>query len=199
MTEPTKDPADERLSRSVMDALWRSEPIRSLDLGSLQVVARGRTVVLRGLVATEAHKYAAARLANGVPGVGEVVNELVTDHDLERSVALALASDETTRHHRIVVRVVGGVASLYGAVPDAGTAERVRNVAIAVPGLVGVESKLQIVPPGTPVILSWQHSVEGRPLPTPQSPDAAEPGVAAQPEPEKPATSPTVAGMEGTA
>lgn len=169
MTGAKKEPADERLTHAVKSALWRSEPIRALDLDTIHVVARGGTVVLRGLVASDAHKHAAAQLARGVPGVADVVNELVTDVELERHVALALASDRTTRGQRISVKVAGGVASLYGAVPAPAVAEQARRVALGVPGLIGVESHLRVVPPGDTVILAWQHSVEGRPQ-RPQTP-----------------------------
>ncbi|MHB0868752.1 MAG: BON domain-containing protein [Chloroflexota bacterium] len=205
MTGAKRDPADEKLSLSVVNALWRSEPLRALDLDSVQVVASGGTVVLRGLVASDAHRYAAEQLARGVPGVAAVIDELVTDIDLERRVAMALASENATRKQRIAVRVAGGVASLYGAVPAAEAAERARAVALSVPGLVGVESKLQVVPPGVPAILAWQQSVEGRPLRLPApAPEGEAPVLEGEAPAEPPAqegsaSSPPVPGPEGAA
>lgn len=199
MTGPNRDPAAEKLRRAVIGALWRSEPIRALDLATLQVEVLGSTVVLRGLVASEAHKYAAGQLAGGVLGVGKVINELVTDEELERRVAVALASNNASREHRIAVRVAGGIASLYGSAPTREIAEAVRGVAAAVPRVLGIESKLHIVPPGAPVILAWQRSVEGRPLPESPGSPVSEGPAAVDSGQAPPKASPKVAGMEGSA
>ncbi len=199
MTGPTMDQEEERLSRSVIDALSRSEPLRARDLGSLRVVSRGSRVVLQGLVASEAHEYAAIRIAQGVPGVGEVVDELVTDQDLERRVGVALASDDGTRHFHVVVRVSQGTATLYGAVPSQDAAAKVQAVALAAATqLSGAVSKLHVVAPGTPVVLAWQNSIEGRPLPVP-TPSAAAGNVPTESEREQPKVPPMAAGMEGAA
>ncbi len=200
MGSPSKDPAEDKLARSVMDALWRWEPIRARDLGTVQVIVQGSTAVLRGIVASDAHKYAASRLAEAVSGIGQVVNELVTDEELERHIAVALASDEVVRHLRIAVRAAMGTARLYGVVPTLEIADRARAVALTVPGLAGIESKLQVVRPGTPVILAWQQSVEGRPFPgvaPSDEPDEVPPPT--EPERELPGATPRPAGMEGTA
>lgn len=195
MNVHVEDPGDEMLARSVRDALWRSEPIRALDLDSLQVEARDGIVVIRGIVASEAHSFAAVQLARGVPGVKEVVNQLRTDEDLERRIAVALASDPAARRHRTAVNVVGGVAYLYGVVPTEEEAEAIRKVAANVAGLVGVESRLQVVPPGTRVVLAWQGSVEGRPLPhRGEGTSPGEAGSTSEPSPRETETagSPTV-------
>jgi len=155
-------------------------------------------VVLKGLLASEAHRQLAARLARGVPGVVEVIDEMVTDQDLERRVAVALASDEGTRHYRIVVRVSAGVARLHGVVPSAEIAEKARTIALTVPGLVDVDSRLRTVPAGTPVLLTWQNSVEGRPL-TAAGMGVGSAGAESGPDREMAMRSPKPAGMEGTA
>ena len=51
-------------------------------------------------------------------GVREVVNDLLADPELERSVALALAQDERTRPWFIRVRAEGGYVQLQGELPD---------------------------------------------------------------------------------
>lgn len=143
MDAPMENPDDEKVSRAVRDALWRSEPIRALDMDSLRVRARDGIVVLQGIVASETHKFAAGQLARGVAGVKEVINSLTSDEELERRIAAAVASKEATRKHRITVNVIGGVAALYGTVPSAEDVEAIRRVALAVPEVVGVESRLQ--------------------------------------------------------
>src|SRR5450756_1587123 len=107
---------DERLCHDVMDAISRSEPIRASSLDGIRVKATNETVELKGIIASEALSYVAEQLARTVPGVKAVVNHLATNEGLERHVAMALASDESTRHQRVAVRVVEGAVFLYGAV-----------------------------------------------------------------------------------
>lgn len=203
MSSPVPRPADERLRREVQDALQRSEPIRALDMRTISVEAREGVVVMRGIVASETHRFVAEQLARRVPRVKEVVNELATDEGLERSIGSALASRGLTRKHRIAVNVVGGVASLYGAVPSEEDAEAVRAAACAVQGVLGVESRLQVVPPGTTVVLAWQSSIEGRPLPLTKDGSAEQkPGGAGEPSPRAIEASPhsgKASGAEGAA
>lgn len=167
MTPPTEAPADSRLRRSVFEAISRYGPIRAMDLDTMSVEAHQGVVTLRGLVASEASRAVAERLARGVRGTKEVVNQLLTDRGLERGIGAALAADPRTHRLRIAVNVLGGVAGLYGAVPTREDEKAVRSVALAVPGVIGVESKLHLVPPGDRVVLAWQNSLEGRPLPPP--------------------------------
>ncbi len=163
MSGLTEGPMDMKLARAVTEALWRSEPIRAMDLDRIQVLARGGVVVLRGIVASQAHSFVAAQLARRVPGVKDVVNELVTDEQLERRVALSLAATERTRDLRLAVNAERGVVTLYGAASNLLDAELARSIAVAVPGVVGVESRIRVLPPGEPVVLAWQNSLEGRP------------------------------------
>ena len=162
MNESTSGAKNNRLARSVMEMLQRSEPLRAVALHRISVEASDSSVLLRGIVPSEAHRRQAVAMASAVPGVSRVVDELVTDRQLEGRVAVALASDPSTRPLRIAVRVLGGVARLYGAVPSEEMAEMACSVARRVGELTGVESRLKIVPPGTPAVLAWQNSLEGR-------------------------------------
>ncbi len=153
---------DERLSHAVMEAISRSEPIRASSLESIRVKANNGEVELQGIIASEALKYVAEGLARAVPGVKSLVNHLVSTPEMERRIALALASNESTRHQRIVVRVLDNVVTLYGAVNSQGEADTfVAVVARAADGMQ-IHSRLQVVPPDEPVILLWQNSLEGR-------------------------------------
>ena len=199
MTAPTSQPTDERLRRSVMESLWRFEPIRALGTDTLKVEVRDGIVRLDGLVSSEAHKLAASNLVRHVPGVKDVVNRLVSDEELEQQIAESLAANRSTRQHRIVVNVVRGIAGLYGVVPTEDDAESVRAVAAAVPGVRGVESRLRVVPLGAPVVLAWQCSVEGRPLAKPSDQLAPAGAGAADPVPGRSGPAPSaVAGAETT-
>lgn len=174
------EPARDMLSWSVREALSRSEPIRAMDMDTLSVEAEGGVVTLRGHVRSAAHAYAAEQIAARVPGVARVINNLVPDEQLERLVAVALAADERTRGHRVAVRVLGGVASLYGAVPSAEDAELVASTVANAGPVRQVVSRLHQVAPGEPVILAWQSSLEGRPRRVPEESAPAEEAVSTE-------------------
>jgi len=173
---------DERLCHDVMDAISRSEPIRASSLDGIRVKATNETVELKGIIASEALSYVAEQLARTVPGVKAVVNHLATNEGLERHVAMALASDESTRHQRVAVRVVEGAVFLYGAVASQVEADGIVALASTAADGLKVQSRLQLLPSGEPVILLWQNSLEGRgeaaaakPAQAP-APPAGEPG-----------------------
>jgi osmotically-inducible protein OsmY len=162
MTREEELSRDEELSRAVKDAISRSEPIRATAMDGLKVEASDGSVVLRGVIASEPQRYVAEQLASKVSGVKAVVNQLATSEQLESKIALALASDETTRHLRVTVRVVSGVARLYGAVASLKENELATAVARRAAGGIDTQSHLHVVPPGQPVTLLWQCSMEGR-------------------------------------
>jgi osmotically-inducible protein OsmY len=166
MSNSKEEPVNERLAEEVRRALWRSTPLRALNLDQLEIEARGHTVSLGGVVASPSLKYVAERVARSVPGVREVVNLLITDEQLEREIASALSSTPELRRRRITVNATGGVAVLYGAVASEEEAEKYRSLALTIPGVVGVESRLHVLPAGKSIVLTWQKSLEGRPQPT---------------------------------
>jgi osmotically-inducible protein OsmY len=195
MNGSNEDPGNASLINAVRSALWRSVPIRALNLDQLEIEARGDTVILRGIIASPALRYLAENAARSVRGVEKVVNLLITDEELEGKIALALSSIPTLRKFRIAVNVTGGVASLYGAVPSEAEAEACRDLALEVPGVVGVESKLYILRLDQPTVLSWQRSMEGRPVRAASEPEA---GTASEAEAEVagPAQGTTIAPSE---
>jgi osmotically-inducible protein OsmY len=86
----------------------------------------------------------ASILAGSVDGVIDVVDELLADPDLERSVALALAQDERTRSLPIRVRAKVGHVQLQGQVPGEELAEAALAVAQAVDGPKRIFSALTV-------------------------------------------------------
>jgi osmotically-inducible protein OsmY len=89
-------------------------------------------------------KGMASILAGSVDGISEVVNELLADPDLERSVALALAQDERTRSLPIRVRSGVGHVQLQGQVPGEEAVETALEVARTVSGPKQVVSAMRV-------------------------------------------------------
>lgn len=108
------------LATEVEGALWSYDPLRT-SIVDLAVTVEGGRVRLAGIVRGIGQKSMAERLAGRVPGVTEVTSELLTDTDLESAVALALASDESTRltTDRVTIKSILGAVYLGGTVPGA--------------------------------------------------------------------------------
>ena len=191
---------NERLRHAVMEAISRSEPIRASSLGSIRMKAADGKVELQGIIASEALRYVAEQLACAVPGVESIVNHLVTPAEMERRVALALASDESTRHQRIAVRAVDSVVTLYGAVGSQGEADMIAAVAGSASDGMQIHNRLQILPSDEPVILMWQNSLEGRGEAAAANPPKQPASPASEPSPvATPSGAPPTAQVGGTA
>ncbi len=130
------------LQQSIQDALEAYSPLRT-SRAEIAVTVNNGTVTLSGYVPSTSIKDMAAILAGSVDGVSEVVNDLLADPELERSVALALAQDERTRPWFIRVRAEGGYVQLQGELPDDQAIETALEVAREVNGPKQVVSALK--------------------------------------------------------
>ena len=130
------------LQQSIQDALEAYSPLRT-SRADIAVTVNNGTVTLSGYVPSTSIKDMAAILAGSVDGVSEVVNDLLADPELERSVALALAQDERTRPWFIRVRAEGGHVQLQGELPDDQAIETALEVARKVKGPKKVVSALK--------------------------------------------------------
>jgi osmotically-inducible protein OsmY len=70
-----------------------------------------------------------------------------TDATLFRSVQRNLLDDEELDDLAIAVQASKGVITLLGSVPDEDARARAEEVALATPGVVGVENRIEVVSP----------------------------------------------------
>jgi hypothetical protein len=140
----------EALRQSVETALQAYSPLRT-SRSEISVTVNDGLVTLSGYAPSTSIKRMAAILAGSVASVNEVVNDLVADPELERSVALALGQDERTRSWLIRVRSELGHVQLQGQVPDEQTVEVALEVARGVKGPRGVFSALKVQEPAAPL------------------------------------------------
>jgi len=131
------------LKQSVEDALEAYSPLRT-SRSEVSVSAEDGQIILSGYVPSASIKRMAAVLAGSVDGVNKVVNDLVAAPDLERAVAVALASDDRTRPWPIRVRAELGYVQLQGSVPDEEAARAALEVARRVGGPKQVLSALKV-------------------------------------------------------
>lgn len=130
----------------VEEALLSYPPLREAGCPINVEVKDGR-VELTGIVRSLAMKEMASRLAWGIPGVKEVVNNLLVDSQLEGEVAKRIASDPQTKPWAcsIRVQVIRGQVRLKGNVPQEAR-EVIRKVAAGTPGVLRVEFDERAMP-----------------------------------------------------
>lgn len=101
MSDATKQPdylehpseqLKQTLATAVEGALWRFDPIRQTN-SRIAVTVDAGIAYLDGNIRGAMMKSVATRLAASVPGIDSVVNRLVSDAEIERAVAMALAFD----------------------------------------------------------------------------------------------------------
>jgi osmotically-inducible protein OsmY len=142
--------SDPSLQRAVMAAL-ADDPLVHPD--ELSVEADRGDVVLRGTVGGPVQQAAAVRAARAVPGVRHVEDGLDVrllgidgrvDADTEAAVLDALAADDRLHARDVDVRIRDGKATLTGLVELPFQRDRAERIAMAVPGVAGVENRLRV-------------------------------------------------------
>jgi len=110
------------------------------------VIARGDEVELSGAVRTELMKRTALRLAEAVPGVSRVIDNLVSDESLEQEIRQRLARNPGTHlpASKVTVHSVLGVIYLKGQVESTALREEVAQIAGRVPGVQMVINELTV-------------------------------------------------------
>ena len=131
---------DEEIAAEIERRIWDNDLLRRIDLPRLAFEVNRGIVTLRGPVAVDAHRVLAQKIVENVPGVREVLNQLVADNDLEIEVAGSLGNDSRTRRHIFGIRVEHGIVYLAGD-ESAGQANAAAfEIAAAVPGVRGVRA-----------------------------------------------------------
>ncbi|MDW8156648.1 MAG: BON domain-containing protein [Armatimonadota bacterium] len=147
---------DDELERDVEDALQREELLRVLALPVRPEVTDG-VVRLRGHVHNRALAARAEEVARSVPGVADVQNELVVDHELLQQVVASVQADEITRHLAgYFLRVRDGLVELTGTAPSLEAAQALERAIARVAGVRGIANHMTglDIPPG------WRRVVQ---------------------------------------
>src|SRR5260370_23245028 len=130
--------AEKKLYTRVRRVLWEYEPLRASH-AEIDIVIAGGSVVLRGRVRTMPQKLIAKVLVERMTDVDNVTNELISDPEVVRAVADALAQDERTAAYVIRVDSRHGVVVLRGEVPS----DDVVQAAIEIAPTVGLATTLR--------------------------------------------------------
>jgi osmotically-inducible protein OsmY len=134
-----------RLEAEIRQAIQSYEPLRALYC-PVRVQVRDGRVRLEGTVRTFIMKHMAGELAQHVPGVLEVQNDLVSDTELQLRVAQRLAQHPRTRllTTDISIRCFLGTVHLQGRVDSTARREAAAKVAAEVEGVRQVVNELVV-------------------------------------------------------
>jgi osmotically-inducible protein OsmY len=127
----------------VRRGLWDYEPLRASH-AEIFIDVEGDQVRLRGRVRTMPQKLIAAGLAERMPEVGSVTNDLIADPEVVRAVADALAMDERTAAYVVRVDSRHGLVTLRGEVPSQSIQDAASQIAGEVPIVASVRNQLTI-------------------------------------------------------
>ncbi len=185
-----------RLQAAVLEALWDFDAIRQ-SLPRLEVETRAGIVELRGNVRSRAIKATAADLARNVPGVREVINNLVSDTDIELQAAAALVRDPRTRlmTDKISVKSRVGTVLLRGRVASEEIKAAAEEIIAQMAGVQGVVNELVAPPKPKPAPAPAKPAAPARPL-APARPTTPEPvaeAIVLEAEAVTPAPTPAIA------
>lgn len=143
---PVDTPTDDQLWDEV-DRTLRANP--NIDATRITVDVTDGTVSLEGNVDAFWKTIHAERIVSDITGIRGVRNRLaivpthsIADENIATQIVGALKRNALVDSERIDVRVVDGVVTLEGAVPNWPAASAVRNAAHYTPGVVNVRDNL---------------------------------------------------------
>ncbi len=137
---------EKRIYLEVHQVLWNYEPIRATRAPLSVDVSAGR-VTLSGRTRTESLRLLGAYISSFVPGVTAVVNEIVSDDQVIRAAADALAADPLTAPHVLQVNARYGDVTLLGSVTSPEAEIRATQLVGALDIVSTVRSDVSIVRP----------------------------------------------------
>ncbi|HEX9094675.1 MAG TPA: BON domain-containing protein [Candidatus Dormibacteraeota bacterium] len=114
---------------------------------SMTIDVQDQVVTLRGYVTDQSEAEEVARIVRSVPSVLQVDRKLVTDADLARAVAAAIARDPAASAAAVNVIAHYGTVDITGEAPDRATARAVERVAGQVPGVQALHNMVGVRKP----------------------------------------------------
>jgi osmotically-inducible protein OsmY len=154
MSGPARAASDGYIAATIKAALLDN---RHTSGTRINVDSRDGIVHLSGFAGSEAEKAAATRVAAGVEGVKQVVNDVAVapptsmstkldDSIVTGKVKAALMDASEVSSLQINVETRGGVTQLAGQVPTAAMKEKAGRIAAGIAGVKSVDNVLEVRP-----------------------------------------------------
>jgi osmotically-inducible protein OsmY len=130
---------------AVQNAINNLDFVRESDL-QLHVNVINAEATLSGVVLSRIMHRAVVQAAASAPGVRKVIDNLMTDTDIEIAVGQALAQEPLiAKNAEISAMSYRGVVLLSGKAPTADAVQRAGEIAAKVPGVTSVTNRLNVV------------------------------------------------------
>jgi osmotically-inducible protein OsmY len=143
--------SEKRLFSRVRRVLWDYEPLRASH-AEILIDVDGPNVRLRGRVRTMPQKLIAAMLVQRMEDVEQVVNDLIADPEVVRSVADSLSHDPRTAPYVVRVDSRHGIVTLRGEMPSEEIREAASALAAIEPQVTAVRNQIAIGGPVLPAV-----------------------------------------------
>lgn len=140
---------EKKLFSKVRQTLWDYEPLRASH-AEIAIDILGSNVRLSGRTRTLPQKEMAAVLVQRMRDVQGVSNEIISDPEVVRTVASALAEDERTAPYTLSVDARHGVVFLNGMVPSEAARDAALEIAASARFVLAVRSEITIGGPEFP-------------------------------------------------
>jgi|SRR5579859_6349249 len=135
--------SDSDLRADILKAIEKYARMR-VDIAGIDIQAVDGVIWLRGHVSSELNRRLAEDLSQGVEGVAELHNQLITDPDLAASISSALARDPRLAEERIGVYPSLGRVHLRGSVHTAVAREAAAQIAASDYGAREIINELRV-------------------------------------------------------
>lgn len=140
---PVEAPSDLDLHEAVHDAIYDLGFVRESEV-VVHVNVLNAEAELKGIVLTRIMHHAVVQAAASVPGIMKVIDNLITDTDIEMAVGQALWKALGSPAANISVMSYRGEVTLTGELPSADLVQQANEVASKVPGVINVIGRLTL-------------------------------------------------------
>jgi osmotically-inducible protein OsmY len=143
----TPSPAEKKdaaLKENIASTLGRDVVLRALDYSDIDVRVNNGVVTLNGHIMSSNSQNRVNHAIRAIPGIVEIINNLITDDKLTLDVAAALGSLEHTYGCKFFTGASHGVVSLNGTVENKDIRLLAEKCASDTPNTRGVVNNIQV-------------------------------------------------------
>ncbi len=136
---------DAILKENITNALWKDDILRAMDYYEISVRVKNGVATLDGYITSSSSQNRVKNAIHPIPGVVEIINNLVLDDKLTLEIASALGGLEHEYNCKFFTGVTHGVVFLAGTVRDEKTRLLAEKCASANSNTRGVINKIKIL------------------------------------------------------
>jgi len=137
--------SDAATREHVYNALWRDDVLRALEYYEVDVHVKNGIVYLCGHIVNTTSLHRIKSAIRSIPGIREIIDNLVLDDKLTLEVAASLGQLEHTYSCKIFTGASHGVVSLNGTVTDPSIKSLAEKCVTSIPDVRGVINDVRVL------------------------------------------------------